>query len=94
MLYDRMPASGYGVATALWSVAYDGGLGLGAAGFGLLTGWTGYSTGLVIVGCVLLLTTTLGSRADRVGRPRAATPPDDRPLPTGAVAIATGERLA
>jgi MFS family permease len=93
MLYDRMPASSYGVATALWSAAYDGGLGLGAAGFGLLTGWTGFPVGLIVLGCVLLVA-TLGSRADRLDRPRAATTAGDRPLPAGAVAIATGERAA
>ena len=41
-MFDRVSASGYGAASALWSLAYDGGLGLGAAGFGLLAAATSY----------------------------------------------------
>jgi predicted MFS family arabinose efflux permease len=42
LMFSRVPASGYGTASALWNLAYDGGLGLGAAGFGVLAAYTGY----------------------------------------------------
>jgi predicted MFS family arabinose efflux permease len=42
LMFTRVPASGYGTASALWNLAYDGGLGLGAAGFGVLAAYTGY----------------------------------------------------
>ncbi|MFI5684993.1 hypothetical protein [Streptomyces sp. NPDC051636] len=32
----------YGTVTALWNLGYDAGLGVGAAGFGLAAGHTGY----------------------------------------------------
>lgn len=56
MMFDRVSASGYGAASALWSLAYDGGLGLGAAGFGLLVMWTGYPVAFALT-AVLMLTT-------------------------------------
>jgi predicted MFS family arabinose efflux permease len=42
LMFTRVPPSGYGTASALWNLAYDGGLGLGAAGFGVLAAHTGY----------------------------------------------------
>jgi predicted MFS family arabinose efflux permease len=42
LMFTRVPTSGYGTASALWNLAYDGGLGLGAAGFGVLAAHTGY----------------------------------------------------
>jgi hypothetical protein len=36
VMYDRVPESAYGASSALWNLAYDGGMGLGAAGFGVL----------------------------------------------------------
>ena len=31
LMYDRVPESGYSAVSALWNLAYDGGMGLGAA---------------------------------------------------------------
>ncbi|MFK0107365.1 MFS transporter [Streptomyces sp. NPDC091217] len=42
LMYARVPASSYGTVSALWNLAYDGGMGVGAAGFGVLAGLTGY----------------------------------------------------
>ncbi|MHC3475140.1 MFS transporter [Streptomyces sp. 7R007] len=42
LMYTRVPASSYGTVSALWNLAYDGGMGVGAAGFGLLAGPVGY----------------------------------------------------
>ncbi|MCD9876631.1 MFS transporter [Streptomyces guryensis] len=42
LMYARVSASSYGTVSALWNLAYDGGMGVGAAGFGILAGLTGY----------------------------------------------------
>ena len=42
LMYDRVAESGYGAVSAMWNLAYDGGMGLGAAGFGVLAVHTGY----------------------------------------------------
>jgi predicted MFS family arabinose efflux permease len=42
LMFDQVSASGYGTASALWNLAYDGGLGSGAALFGLVVAQTGY----------------------------------------------------
>ena len=42
IMFDRVPESGYSAVSALWNLAYDGGMGLGAAGFGMLAARTGY----------------------------------------------------
>ncbi|MFR0357031.1 MFS transporter [Streptomyces sediminimaris] len=42
LMYARVSASSYGTVSALWNLAYDGGMGAGAAGFGVLAGLTGY----------------------------------------------------
>jgi predicted MFS family arabinose efflux permease len=36
LMYDRVAESGYGAVSAMWNLAYDDGMGLGAAGFGVL----------------------------------------------------------
>jgi MFS family permease len=55
-MYDQVDRSGYGSVTAVWSVAYDAGLGLGAAGFGLLASLTGDSAGFAITAAVMIAT--------------------------------------
>ncbi|MFF5235456.1 MFS transporter [Dactylosporangium sp. NPDC000521] len=61
VMLDAAPPARYGTVTALWSVAYDAGLGAGAAGFGLLATATGYRTGLAAT-AVLAATTLLALR--------------------------------
>ncbi len=34
-MYDRVAESGYGAVSAVWNLAYDGGMGVGTAGFGV-----------------------------------------------------------
>jgi MFS family permease len=58
------PPSRYGTVTAVWSVAYDAGLGLGAAGFGLLATATGYQAGLAITATLATLTLLTLRRPD------------------------------
>ena len=53
LMYDRVPESAYGASSALWNLAYDGGMGLGAAGFGVLALHTGYPVAFVLVAAIL-----------------------------------------
>jgi predicted MFS family arabinose efflux permease len=53
LMYDRVPESGYSAASALWNLAYDGGMGLGAAGFGVLAAHTGYPAAFALTAAVL-----------------------------------------
>jgi predicted MFS family arabinose efflux permease len=58
MMLDRVTRQGYGAVSGLWNLAYDAGLGIGAAGFGILTVGTGYpvafaaTAGLVLVATI------------------------------------------
>jgi predicted MFS family arabinose efflux permease len=65
VMYDRVPESAYGASSALWNLAYDGGMGLGAAGFGVLALQTGYPVAFVLVAAILaaaILPTVLTAR--------------------------------
>ncbi len=42
LMLDRVPPTGYSTASAVWSIAYDGGWGLGSVVFGLIVAQTGY----------------------------------------------------
>jgi MFS family permease len=55
VMYDRVPESGYGVVSAVWNLAYDGGMGLGAAGFGVLVAHTGYPAAFALAAATLPL---------------------------------------
>jgi predicted MFS family arabinose efflux permease len=54
LMFDRAPTSGYGMVSAVWNLAYDGGLGVGAAGFGVVAALTGHSPALVLTAAVVL----------------------------------------
>ena len=54
LMFSRVPESGYGTASALWNLAYDTGVGVGAAGFGLVAAQTGYPTAFGLTGVVVL----------------------------------------
>jgi predicted MFS family arabinose efflux permease len=64
MMLDRVGQHGFGAVSGLWNLAYDAGLGIGAAGFGVLAVQTGYpwafatTAGLVLVATIA----TLGRR--------------------------------
>jgi len=77
VMYDRVPESAYGASSALWNLAYDGGMGLGAAGFGVIALHTGYPVAFVLVAVVLaaaILPATLPARH----RPSAPLAPSRR----------------
>ena len=69
LMYDRVPESGYSAVGALWNLAYDGGMGLGAAGFGLLAVHTGYPIAFALTAAALPTILALA-------RPGAARGPD------------------
>ncbi|HKE99454.1 MAG TPA: MFS transporter [Actinomycetes bacterium] len=55
LMFERVSPSGYGAVSALWNLAYDAGLGLGAAGFGLVAAQTGYPAAFALTAGVVLL---------------------------------------
>jgi predicted MFS family arabinose efflux permease len=65
LMFERVPASGYGTVSAVWNLAYDAGLGLGAAGFGVLANQTGYPIAFALT-AVLVLAAVAPARHERV----------------------------
>ena len=53
-MLGRTSPAGYGMVNAIWSLAYDGGMGLGAAGFGALATWTGLPAALAVTALIML----------------------------------------
>jgi predicted MFS family arabinose efflux permease len=66
LMFERVAASGYGTVSALWNLAYDAGLGLGAAGFGVLAARTGYPPAFAVTAVLMLAALPL-ARRDRTG---------------------------
>jgi MFS family permease len=66
LMYTRVPATGYGTVSALWNVAYDGGMGLGAAGFGAVALHAGYPPSFALTAALMLATPVAVAR--RPGR--------------------------
>lgn len=54
LMFRRAPDEEFGRVSALWNGAYDGGMGLGAVGFGALAGPAGYAAGFGATAAVLL----------------------------------------
>jgi predicted MFS family arabinose efflux permease len=55
VMYREVDRSGYGAVTALWSVAYDAGLGAGAAGVGVVAAAGGHATGFAAAAALVAL---------------------------------------
>ncbi|MFI7145807.1 MFS transporter [Nonomuraea sp. NPDC050022] len=66
LMLERGPA---GPVSALWNLAYDAGMGVGAMGFGLFIGHTGYPVGFAVTAALVAATLPLALR-----RTRATTP--------------------
>lgn len=64
LMFERVSPSGYGTASALWNMAFDAGLGLGAAGFGVAAALTGYPAAFGLA-AALILAALWPARADR-----------------------------
>jgi MFS family permease len=69
LMYARVPTSGYGTVTALWNLAYDGGMGVGAVGFGALAGRTGYPWAFAFTALLMLAALGPAFRDRRAGSP-------------------------
>lgn len=54
LLFDRVTAAGYDMASAMYNLAYDAGMGLGAAGFGAVAVRIGYPAAFLLTGAVML----------------------------------------
>ncbi|MET7569774.1 MFS transporter [Streptomyces sp. NPDC005492] len=80
LMYTRVSATSYGTVSALWNLAYDGGMGLGAAGFGLTAGLTGYPWAFALTALLMLGAVAPALRDRRVTAPSAHSPvPDGDP---------------
>lgn len=84
LMYARVPAAGYGTVSALWNLAYDGGMGVGALGFGLLTAPAGPAPAFALTGVLMLaaLAPALRDRAAMTAPPAPAGRRAKRPAPT------------
>ncbi|WP_189806735.1 MFS transporter [Streptomyces tanashiensis] len=54
LMYARVSVTGYGTVSALWNVAFDAGMGVGAVGFGLLSARTGYPSAFALTAALML----------------------------------------
>ena len=59
LMLERGPA---GPVSALWNLAYDAGMGVGAMGFGLFIGHTGYPVGFAVAAALIAATLPLARR--------------------------------
>ncbi|MBC6457187.1 MFS transporter [Actinomadura sp. HBU206391] len=53
VMFERVREADFGRVSALWNLAYDGGMGVGAVGFGLVAGPVGYPMGFALTAVVL-----------------------------------------
>jgi predicted MFS family arabinose efflux permease len=67
LMYAHSTPSGYSVISAIWNAAYDAGMGVGAAGIGLLVACAGYPGAFLVTAALLLpaLVPALGERKRR-----------------------------
>jgi len=56
LMFRSVPESAYDTASAVWNIAYDAGMGVGAAAFGLLVGITGFGVGFALAAAVIPVT--------------------------------------
>ena len=55
LMFRSVPDSAYDTASAVWNIAYDAGMGVGAAAFGLLIAITGFPVGFGLVAALIPL---------------------------------------
>jgi predicted MFS family arabinose efflux permease len=55
LMFDRVTAAGYDMVSAIWNLAYDTGLGLGAVGFGAVVVRIGYPGAFALTGALMLV---------------------------------------
>jgi predicted MFS family arabinose efflux permease len=69
IMYDRVPESGYSAVSAVWNLAYDGGMGVGAAGFGVLAAHTGYPAAFALTAAALPVVLAAAARRSEQSLP-------------------------
>ena len=62
LMYDRVSESGVSVVGALWNLAYDSGMGIGAAWFGAVASGAGYPVAFGLTALVMVSVTALNRR--------------------------------
>jgi predicted MFS family arabinose efflux permease len=55
LMFRSVPDSAFDTASAVWNIAYDAGMGVGAASFGLLVGITGFPVGFALAAAFIPL---------------------------------------
>jgi predicted MFS family arabinose efflux permease len=78
LMYSRVPAFGYGTVSALWNVAYDAGMGIGAVGFGSVAGLTGYPWAFALTALMMLTALVPAWWDQAAARKQRATIREDR----------------
>jgi MFS family permease len=81
LMFERVAKSDFGRVSALWNLAYDGGMGVGALGFGLLAAPAGPAAAFAATGVLMLaaLTPALRDRRAAASPPPSADRPAKRP---------------
>jgi predicted MFS family arabinose efflux permease len=74
VMFNRVPSARYGTVSALWNLAFDAGMGLGAVGFGVLVARTGYPVAFAVLAAVVLVA-LVGALRDRHATARAMPSP-------------------
>ena len=64
IMFDRAPRHRFAQVSVVWNLAYDAGMGIGAVGFGLILGLTGYAWGFGLI-ALLLLASVIPAWRDR-----------------------------
>ena len=54
LMYTRVSEAAYSTVSALWNLAYDGGMGAGVIGFGFLAGRIGYPSAFCVTALLML----------------------------------------
>jgi predicted MFS family arabinose efflux permease len=55
LMLNRVAPSGYGTVSAIWTLAFDAGIGAGAFGFGVLAAQTGYPAAFAVTALLVLV---------------------------------------
>ncbi|ROO82962.1 putative MFS family arabinose efflux permease [Actinocorallia herbida] len=95
LMLSRVDASGYGTVSALWNLAFDAGMGVGAAALGVAAGLTGYPVAYALTAALILAALTLKGNPDAARtRDRLARRLHDRAGRRRGTADGSGRRTA
>jgi len=75
MMFARAPRGEFSNVSALWNLAFDAGMGVGAVGFGLVADRTGYAWGFAVIAAIIFaaLIPTWRDRQSRMARAAAGS---------------------